>query len=684
MRAMNRILHPRVRTQVRSRLSPVALAILLLAAAASAFPAYAQPSQPESQTQQRIEVTGARFREQAGKTSLSGDELARLPGTAGDPMRGIQSLPGVASIDDASGEPAVRGSRPGDNTYVVDFLPVGYLFHTGGLASVFHPGLIRRFSMSSAAWGPEYGNVVGAVFDIELKAPRTDRQGGSAEFSLLGGSVLAEGPIGDRLAFFLAARRSWFDLVQRRGEDKDEGVTFTTPVYSDSQGRLLWSLAPTQRLRLDFSTASDRSEFSVVQGGKAAQRDPILAGNSQERQSFATGALVWEGEFGNTVSTRAAIGRMRQNTDWRFGGAGTVRLRQTTDYLRSQATWVLGRAHELSVGAAVDSRLVDARLNFNFPRCTEFDPNCDISTTPRLVTDQRARQNTVALHTSDRWTFAPGWVATLGLRASREAYLDRNSLEPRAALEWNPSAASTWSLALGRHSQPPAGEESLAVVGNPKLAPIRSNHLALGHTRRLAAGWSWRVEAYAKSFDGYAVADPELNYRNGARGSAQGVELLVKRDPAPSARLTGFASLSLSRSRREVQASGERFPFDYDQPVIATLALQWKHSEAWRFGLKWSAHSGSPFTPVVDTGLFPDGRVRPIYGRINSERLPAYHRLDLRADWQATPRLAVFFEAINAYNQRNVGGYSYSPDYRKREEVRQLPLLPSAGLRYEF
>jgi hypothetical protein len=41
-------------------------------------------------------------------------------------------------------------------------------------------------------------------------------------------------------------------------------------------------------------------------------------------------------------------------------------------------------------------------------------------------------------------------------------------------------------------------------------------------------------------------------------------------------------------------------------------------------------------------------------------------------------------ELINAYNRRNVSGYSYSADYSKRDEIQQLPFLPSAGVKYSF
>lgn len=646
-------------------------------------PAPAAASAPALSPDDKVEIIGARFREQAGKASLSGAELARVPGTGGDPMRAIQSLPGVASVEDGNSEPAVRGARPRDNAYYVDFLPVGYLFHLGGFTSVLNPNLIRRFSMSSAAWNPEYGNVVGAVFDINLRNPRSDRLGGDVDVSLLGANVLVEGPLSDSVSFFFAARRSWFDLVVKNSEDEEEGVTFATPVYSDSQGRLLWALNERQRLRLDFSTAADKVESTVKPGGRAAARDPIVAGSSSDKQSYTTVAAVWEWDLAESASNRIAFGQTNQRIAFRLGAAGTAEVKLDTSYLRQQLAVSAWRAHEVVLGTTLESRLVDVALDFNFPRCTEFDPNCDISTAPRLVTTQQARQNTADLYINDRWQFAEHWVASAGLRLSREAYIDRSAAEPRLGLEFSPTKDLTFSAGAGKHSQPPAGEESLAVIGNPRLAPIRSTHAVLGATQRLAEGWSWRLEAYAKTFDGYAVADPQINYRNGARGKARGVELLVRKDPA-GGRLSGFASVSLSRSRRTVDATGENFPFDHDQPVIANLVGQYKLNDRWEFGLKWSYHSGAPFTPVVGTGLFPDGRVRPIYGPVNSERVPAYHRLDLRVDAKFSPRLAAYFELINAYNRRNISGYSYSGDYRTREEVRQLPILPSLGVKYSF
>jgi TonB dependent receptor len=49
--------------------------------------------------------------------------------------------------------------------------------------------------------------------------------------------------------------------------------------------------------------------------------------------------------------------------------------------------------------------------------------------------------------------------------------------------------------------------------------------------------------------------------------------------------------------------------------------------------------------------------------RVNAERLPSYHRLDVRADrkltWGGT-NLVLFFEVQNLYNRENISGYRWN------------------------
>jgi len=89
-----------------------------------------------------------------------------------------------------------------------------------------------------------------------------------------------------------------------------------------------------------------------------------------------------------------------------------------------------------------------------------------------------------------------------------------------------------------------------------------------------------------------------------------------------------------------------------------------------------------PYAPG-DTAGYWEG----VPGGKNSERLPGYHRLDLRLDRKFHfKRLAMagYLEVFNLYAHKNVGGYQWNRDYSREEPYYQLPFLPTAGLSWEF
>jgi hypothetical protein len=222
--------------------------------------------------------------------------------------------------------------------------------------------------------------------------------------------------------------------------------------------------------------------------------------------------------------------------------------------------------------------------------------------------------------------------------------------------------------------------------GNPYLSHIEADHRVMGVTRKFDEGWSWKTEAYYKKISNLVINDPISKYINGGSGHAYGVEMLVKKERTD--RLSGWFSLSLARSALHNDITGNSFIFSYDQPVNATLVGNYKLTDNWSLGAKWTFHTGNPYTPVVGTnGTYADGRPVPVYGAINSQRMPNYHRLDLRLDrtyvynkW----KLTTFFEIINAYAHNNVAGYDYGPYYNKKDPIYQLPFLPTFGVQGEF
>ena len=141
-----------------------------------------------------------------------------------------------------------------------------------------------------------------------------------------------------------------------------------------------------------------------------------------------------------------------------------------------------------------------------------------------------------------------------------------------------------------------------------------------------------------------------------------------------------------------------------DQRHAFTVTAAFHPSPSWTVSGSWHIHSGWPYTPqevLFDTlTVFRgEGENWPMYWKegfspLNSERLPAYHRLDLRATRRFELRkgtLDVYVDLFNAYNQSNLRSYDYvlrwidnQAMFARVPDEEQLPFLPSIGFRWEF
>ena len=635
-----------------------------------------------------VTVRAERHPSRVAKSVMTGDEVRNVPGTGGDPLKAIQTLPGVAVGSDMQSAPAIRGSRPEDNIYYVDALPVSYLFHMGGIVSVLNADLIDSFNLYAAAFGPEYGDVTGAVLDVTLRNPRTDRFGAKLNLSFIGVDALVEGPVTDTQSFFLSARRSNLGPVVKSISKDKKGETLEVPRYYDYQGKYVWQLDEGNTLTAHMSGAADEMASVLTGASDRVRKEPDLLGRTLFDQSYDAQALTWEAHSALGGHNKLAFGHQRTTSDTSVGAAGYANYIGNTRYLREQWRYSAIPAHALLAGASMLNVRTELDLDIKNPLCggQKTTPDCDLSSAPRLQLKDTITANFWELYVSDRWRVAPQWILAGGLRWSHDDYLDESFTEPRVALEWDAAEGRVLTVGWGEHHQFPRGEQVIDKFGNPNLSHIRAQHRVLGIEQRFASVWSAKLAGYYKTFDKLVLADPSVNYRNGGSGRAYGVETLIKKDTQGP--WSGWLALSLSDSQRRNDLTGETFQYDFDQPVNATVVLNYKHSEYWSFGAKWTYHSGNPYTPIFGPKAAEINKpVLPRYDDLNSGRLPAYHRLDLRADRHYlfdTWKLNAYLELINAYNRKNVATYDYDISYTQRKATYQLPLIPSFGVQGEF
>jgi hypothetical protein len=141
-----------------------------------------------------------------------------------------------------------------------------------------------------------------------------------------------------------------------------------------------------------------------------------------------------------------------------------------------------------------------------------------------------------------------------------------------------------------------------------------------------------------------------------------------------------------------------------DQRHAFSLTVGFHPSPSWTLSGAWHIHSGWPYTPQLIqfdtlTVFRGEGENWPLswkegFGPLNSERLPAYHRLDLRVTRRFELRrgvLDVYLDLFNAYNQVNLRSWDYDlrwidnrTMFVREPDEELLPILPSLGFRWEF
>ncbi|MBU0675021.1 MAG: TonB-dependent receptor [Proteobacteria bacterium] len=631
-------------------------------------------------------VKAERNPDNLSKTIIEGEELRLVAGSRGDPLLALTSLPGVSSD---SGEPAIRGSRPGDNIYIVDFLPVGHLFHMGGLISTINGDLVEDFNLYKSAFGPELyvaDDVIGSAIDVRLREPRKDRLGLKVHISFLESDFLVEGPVTETQSFYFGARRSYFDLFLSEIVSEEDDFTMTVPVYDDYQGKYLWTVNGSNTLSFQLSGSSDAVEFTIGENSEIAEKDPEMVGDSAYDIADHNQGVVWTYRSKNGTVNKLGLGRLDLTMSFKLARIFDFEVGQENYFLKEQATLRPWDDHEITVGAGYVTSSIGLTFDAKFPNCTEFDTDCSYKDADRIQFDDHLKVNFSSVFAKDRWTITDNLTLIGGMRVTHDDLTDILIADPRLGAELGLADDVTLSAGVGRYHQMPEFKYISEKLGNAHLDKVESDHYVLGAEKKIGQGWSVKTEGFYKSFDKLVTSDPVNTFANNGVGRAYGADFMVRK--AHTERLSGWLGFTLSKAERKDQGQGEYFDFDYDRPVDIKLVANYKLTSRWTFGAKWTYHSGSPYTPVVGIdGTYEDGSVRPVEGKLNSERIPDYHSLDLRAErlyFYKKWKMNLYFEIMNAYFRKNIESYEYNEDYSEKKPVYGLPIIPFIGVRAEF
>lgn len=673
-----------------------------------------EPSEdPEDEDDLEIVVVAPALQREATSTKVTAEEARKVPGTSGDVVRVVESLPGVGRSTAGSGALVVWGAEPQQTRIYVDGVPIPRLYHEGGLRSVVHPKLVDSLELIAGGQGAMWGRGTGGMVSITTLTPEGKRTGGRLHADILDASAVVTTPLDkkQRWHIALAARASYVAAWGEQLIDEQTAGLVPLPRYGDGQARVLYRPSSRDSVELVSIVSVDRFRRGVPND------DPALAIDDRRATDFGRLYMRWihtpSPTTTLTVTPWLGIGRSRRasavgpvttslSDQTVLGGLRMNRAWQPRPWVRFDA----GVDAELDVVAqdrigslALPAREGDIRV-FGQPPPDE------------LVVDQwQVTRIGVAPYVQAELSAAKGKLRVIpGVRLDPYARaVDRRNpraaevpkvglfekdlaLEPRIAVIAQPLKRLEIRGAAGLYRQAPAPEDLSATFGAPSLPTSKALHTVLGAKVSLTKTLSIDVTGfYARTRDiamRSAAESPLAAQALVASGTGRtyGLQGLLRQDLWKG--LFGWVAYTLMRAERRNREADEWRLSDYDQTHVLTAVLGWSLPRGFEIGGRFRYASGFPRTAV--TGAWYDAtrnRFQPELGEHNKIRIPQFMQLDLRAAkrWEVrTSAIEVFVEVLNMWNRSNAEELVYSADYARRGVISGFPVLPVAGLQWDF
>jgi outer membrane receptor protein involved in Fe transport len=625
-----------------------------------------------------IIVSAKKDKTEVIKTSISREEIKKIPGTAGDALRAVQSLPGVAMTGDFSSGLVVQGGGPGDNLYLLDSMPWPYPFHFGGILSTIYSGLISTVDLYSAGFGVLWGNSYGAVLDVKTRPAEKEMFKASADVSLITMQALLEAPIGiGDASVAIYGRRSYIDLVF--GGMLSSGGFTAVPFFWDIGGSVDFSLGKENRFRGIILATDDM--LTVLSDDETDTTNAFSGGFSSENGAIS-GGLSWINTSLPGVMSRVTAYCYDLIQKQHVGKDFNIDIGQSDFGLKWEAEWkageLLGMTHAPAFGAVMEVIHNRAAVFLAY----DIVHNTADPVTLHLDGSHINRGGYI----QDSVQIIKGLDFTAGLRYDKNDNVKRDTFLPRVSAAWQSDSETLWKAAWGMYSQFPDDIQLNDTFGNPRLQPSMAQHAVAGVERKITAEISARLNAYYKYYTGLiANTDGPDMYDNSGLGMAKGVELFL--NAKFGKKFFGWISYAFSKSERMSRDYNKWVLYRYDQTNLMTAVASYNFTPAWSAGFKLHYNSGPLVKKLESAYQDINGDWHGVFSDEYEKRLEDYLRMDIRTDYTFRFegwKLNLYLEILNLFNRSNPSQIMYSEDYSESRVINNLPLMPYIGVEAEF
>ena len=648
---------------------------------------------------------------------MSLEQVKNFPVLAGeaDPIKYLQSLPGITPGREGRSDLHVRGGSPDQNLFLLDNMPMFTIQHMGGLLSVLDPTSLKGIKLYKGGFPARYGGRLSSVVDVQLKDGNKQQWNKYADIGIVATKLAIEGPlIKDTLSMFLSLRRANTDLytglLSLLSSDGEFRAGYT---FYDLTGKLDYRPSERDQVSLTLYGGLDRV-FSV---GKT--EDEI---NGQQLSTDVRSGIRWTNVMGvlnwNHASSKkhfrnVMVGFSRYGLNNGYTLERETAREQLVDFSRSEFS---GHAWDIRLGLNYEYNIkqniqLHYGLQGSFQRFLPgyFEEEQFGENVATIDQQYGAQQRDLlefngyldAQFTWQQLRFQPG------VRISYWANVyDQPHLEPRLSISYRKGihsvevSAAHMRQSMHLLSNNTAGVPlDLWVPAVPEAPPMQSTVYSVGYARNTSqrlfqfGGYYKTYENVIEFEEGKSFFGDELDWNDkivsGGIGQSYGIEFLLRQKVG---RLNGWVSYTYSRSLRRFETLNENqwFPYRYDRPHNGSVFLNYQWKEGVSLGVSWLYASGDAITLPIsqyeiptydrreDFSLAYDQFPVQIYGERNGYRVPSTHRLDIniafvkqRATFTRTFKVGVY----NAYNRLNPY-YVYLDNTDGRTRLYKAALLP--------
>ncbi len=619
-------------------------------------------------------------------------EIKQTPGGNRDISKVVRSLPGVASIPSFRNDIIIRGGAPSENTFYLDGIQIPVINHfqtqgsSGGPVGMINVDLLKEVNFYSGAFPANRGNVMSSVFDFQLKDGRDDKWIMNA---IVGASDLGltfDGPVSSNSTLVVSVRRSYLKFLFNLFN-----LPFL-PVYNDLQFKYKIKLNERNQITVlgigaldDFSLNFDAPEKAKTDADKE-EAEYILNILPVSTQWNYTYGIKYD-HFREKGRTSVVLSsNALNNKSVKYQGNNSSDPNNLLQDYNSRESEFRFRAEDYSI---------KGKWKFNYGLNLE-SARYDTHDFTKIVTQQGLTiRDYNSLLTLMKWGLFGQVSGTLlnehltvsaGLRTDANNYSDdmnnlTDQLSPRLSASYALSGNINLNFNTGIYYQLPSytvlgyrdsqSDELINKTNN--VTYIKSTHLVSGVEFNLKHNSRITVEGFYKKYSNYpflledSISLANLGAEFGVIGNAPvtststgrsyGLEFLLQQKL-----YNGFYGLiSYTWVRSEFEDKDDNYaPAAWDNKHLVSLTGGRKFGKNWELGLRWLFTGGAPYTPynITETVRRENWDVRPFglpnYDQLNTNRISAFHQLDIRIDKKYYFRkwsLDVYFDVQNAYNQ---------------------------------